>query len=96
MNDTQFEFVVNGRPFAYRGEGVADESKILTPDGSIPVYNVLNPLSHFLLRRRKMNVCRVYNSEVVFEKTRPLLSGAFRPSKYRAFVKGQLVVEHHG
>ncbi|MFN0279818.1 MAG: hypothetical protein ACKVRN_14660 [Pyrinomonadaceae bacterium] len=96
MNDTQFEFVVDGRPVAYRREGLTGESKILTPDGQIPLDNVLNPLTHFSLRLRKSNTCRVYDSEVIIEKTRPLFLAGFRPSKYRAFVNGQLVAEYEG
>ncbi|MBL8180846.1 MAG: hypothetical protein JNL64_04480 [Blastocatellia bacterium] len=96
MNDTQFEFVVKGNPVAYRRIGVTGESKLLTREGEIPLDHVLNPFTHFSLRLTKTNNCRVYDSEVVVEKTRPLFFAAFRPSKYRVFVDGQLVAEHEG
>ncbi|MGB7203298.1 MAG: hypothetical protein WBD16_13700 [Pyrinomonadaceae bacterium] len=96
MNDTEFEFVVDGRPVTYRREGLTGESKILTPDGQIPLDKVLSPFTHFSLRLKKVNTCRVYDSEVVIEKTRPLFFAAFRPSKYRVFVNSHLVAEHEG
>lgn len=96
MNNTQFEFVVDGHPVAYRREGMTGESKILTPDGEIPLDSVLNPFTHLSFRLKKTNKCRVYDSDVTVEKTRPLFLAAFRPSKYRVFVNGQLVAEHEG
>ena len=96
MNDTQFEFVVNGRPVAYRRHGMTGESKILTREGEIPLDNVLDPFTHFSLRLTKANACRVYDSEVVVEKTRPLFLAAFRPSRYRVLVNGELIAEHVG
>lgn len=96
MNDTQFEFVVDGKPVAYRRRGFSGESMILTPDGPIPLDNVLNPFTHFSLKLTSSNSCKVYGSEVVVEKTRKLLFAGFRPSKYRVFVDGLLVAEHEG
>lgn len=96
MNDTQFEFVVDGRPVTYRREGLTGETEILTPDGAIMLDSVLNPFTHFSMRLARTNKCRVYDSEVIIEKRRPLLFAAFRPSKYRVFVNGELVTEHVG
>ncbi|KXK00295.1 MAG: hypothetical protein UZ17_ACD001002228 [Acidobacteria bacterium OLB17] len=96
MNDTQFEFIVDGRPVAYRRLGMTGESKILTREGEIPLDSVLNPFTHLSFRLKKTNSCRVYVSEVVIEKTRPLFFAAFRPSTYRVFVNGELVAVHEG
>ncbi len=96
MNDTQFEFLVEGKPAAYRRSGMTGESKILTHDGEIRLDSVLNPFTHFSFRLKKTNTCRVYNSDVIVEKTRPLFLAAFRPSRYRVFVNGHLVAEYMG
>ncbi len=96
MNDTQFEFVVDGKRVAYRREGMTGHAKLLTPDGEVTLNHPLNPLTHFSIRLTRTSTCRVYDSEVVIEKTRPLLFAGFRPSKYRAFVNGELVAEHEG
>jgi|GEM_PF-1146084 len=96
MNDPQFEFVVDGRPVAYRRNGMTGKPKILTRGGEIPLDRVLDPFTHFSLRLSKANTCRVYDSEVVVEKTRPLFLAAFRPSSFRVLVNGELRAGHVG
>ena len=96
MNDTQFEFVVDGQPVAYRRNGMTGESKILTREGEIPLDSVLNPFTHFSLSLTKSKTSRDYEYEVIVEKKRPLFLAAFRPSSYRVFVNGQLVAEYVG
>ena len=96
MNNTQFEFRVKEMPVAYRRNGMTGESMILTREGEIPLDNALNPFTHFSLRLKRSNSCRVYGAEVVVEKHRPLFLAAFRPSRYRVFVDGVLAAEHVG
>lgn len=92
----QINFVVDGRQVAYTRDNFTGTAQILTPDGPFEIDNALNPLTHFSLKLVKNSVCRVYNSEVRIEKTRPLLFAGFRSSKYRIFVNNVLVAEAEG
>ena len=90
------DFTVEGNSVRLERDQFSGRAVIVTDEGKVTLDSVLNPFTHFSIKLVKTSKCIVYGSEVIVEKMRPLFFAAFRPSKYRIFVNGEVVAEQIG
>lgn len=86
-------FLVGETPVEFFRDPMTGRAEARTPGGTLLLQDPLNPGTHFSLSLIKNWSFKIADTEIVIEKKRKLLLAGLRPSRYRVFVGGEMVLE---
>jgi len=92
----QIDFQVKGNPVSFRRDAAFGKAELIAGGQSLELQSPLSLSTHISFKLLTKWEANVYGSNVVIEKKRKLFLAGLRPSDYRVFVDGQLVVEASG
>jgi hypothetical protein len=89
-------FDVDGAPVEFHRSWFTGRADLVVNGEVVPLQSALDPTTHVSLSLTQVWRHQIGKSEVVIEKTRPLLLAGFRPHTYRILVNEKVKAEQTG